>query len=68
MNLGYACINMSLSKQKVTTNRGMILRTFNERGMDHVSELALANASDIIKILRWNIESDIKYLKLNQAA
>ena len=35
MNLGYACINMTLSgkqKPKVTTNRSMIKRTFLEKG------------------------------------
>ena len=32
MNLGYACINMTLSasKPKITTNRSMIKKTFNE--------------------------------------
>jgi UV DNA damage endonuclease len=45
MNLGYACINMTLGKQKpkVTTNRSMIKRTFQERGIDYASELALEN-------------------------
>ena len=32
MNLGYACINMTLGKQKpkITTNRSMIKKTFLE--------------------------------------
>ena len=51
MNLGYACINMSMGK-KVTTNRAMVKRTFQSKGLDYVSELALLNAKDIIKILR----------------
>ena len=49
MNLGYACINMSMGK-KVTTNRSMVNRTFQAKGMDYVSELALLNSKDIIKI------------------
>ena len=37
MNLGYACINMTLGKQKpkVTTNRSMIKRTFLEKGVEY---------------------------------
>ena len=50
MNLGYACINMTMGK-KVTTNRAMVKRTFDANGLDYVSELALLNAKDIIKIL-----------------
>ena len=46
MNIGYACINMSMGKH-VTTNRAMIKKTFNTRGLDYVSELALKNASEI---------------------
>ena len=53
MNLGYACINMSMGK-KVSTNRSMVNRTFQAKGMDYVSELTLLNSKDIIKILEWN--------------
>jgi hypothetical protein len=38
-NLGYACINMSMGK-KVGTNRTMVKRTFEAKGLDYVSELA----------------------------
>ena len=49
MNLGYACINMTLSgqKPKVTTNRSMIKRTFLERGVEYATELGLQNARDL---------------------
>ena len=50
MNLGYACINMTLGK-KVTMSRTMVRRTFEAKGLDYVSDLALLNAKDIIKIL-----------------
>ena len=57
MNIGYACINMQLSypqkyggKEKgvkpITTGRSMIKRTFESKGLDYASELALANAMD----------------------
>jgi UV DNA damage endonuclease len=64
MNLGYACINMSMGK-KVTTNRAMVKRTFEAKGLDYVSELALANAKDIIKILEWNRMNSIKLFRLS---
>ncbi len=66
MNLGYACINMSMGK-KVTTNRAMVKRTFQTKGLDYVSELALANAKDIIKILEWNRMNGIKFFRLSSS-
>ena len=66
MNLGYACINMTMGK-KVTTNRNMVKRTFQAKGLDYVSELALLNARDIIKILEWNRMNGIKFFRLSSA-
>ena len=66
MNIGYACINMSLGK-KVTTNRAMIKKTFTTKGLDYVSELALANSKDIIKILEWNRMNGINFFRLSSA-
>lgn len=66
MKLGYACINMTLGK-KVTTNRAMIKKTFESKGLDYVSELALKNASDIIKILEWNVLHGIYFFRLSSA-
>jgi UV DNA damage endonuclease len=64
--LGYACINLTLGK-KITTNRSMIRRTFVQRGLDYVSELTLANAKDIIKILEWNVQNGIYLFRLSSA-
>jgi UV DNA damage endonuclease len=64
MNLGYACINMSMGK-KVSTNRAMVKRTFESKGLDYVSDLALANAKDIIKILEWNRLNGIYFFRLS---
>jgi len=65
-NLGYACINMTMGK-KVGTNRSMVKRTFQSKGLDYVSELALLNAKDIIKILEWNRMNGIKFFRLSSA-
>jgi len=66
MNIGYACINMTMGK-KVTTNRSMVKKTFNQKGLDYVSELALLNAKDIIKILEWNRLNGIHFFRLSSA-
>ena len=66
MNIGYACINMTMCK-KVTTNRSMVKKTFNAKGLDYVSELTLLNARDIIKILQWNKEHKINLFRLSSA-
>ena len=68
-NYGYACINMGFSNrpksQRITTNRTMIKRTFQERGIDYASELALQNLRDLRKILEWNLENDIYFYRLS---
>jgi len=66
MRLGYACINMTMGK-KVSTNRAMIKKTFEAKGLDYVSELALKNSADIIKILEWNRLNGIYFFRLSSA-
>ena len=63
-NVGYCCINMTLNKQKITTGRGMIQRTFKEKGLKYASELALANARDLVKILQWNANNHITIFRM----
>ena len=75
MNMGYACINMQLSypqkyggKEKgvepITTGRSMIKRTFETKGLDYASELTLANAMDLDKIIDWNILNGYKFFRI----
>ena len=65
-NLGYACINKGFSerpkKQRITTNRSMIKRTFKEKGLPYASELALLNSKDLLTIMKWNKENNIHFL------
>ena len=66
MKLGYACINMTLQKSGgITTNRGMRQKTFNERGLDYVSELSLQNVQDLFTIVRWNDEMGIELFRMS---
>lgn len=68
-NLGYACINMQLNSLKkanrVTTNRAMIKKTFQAKGLSYASELSLKNCQDLIKILRWNVENNISFFRIS---
>lgn len=64
MNLGYACINLALSDEGYTTNRGMIRKTFIEKGIAYASELALQNVQALLKILEWNVEHDVKVFRV----
>ena len=69
INLGYACINMSLSSlkksERITTNRSMIKRTFQQRGVAYASELALQNIKDLYIILQWNKKHNINFFRLS---
>ena len=66
MKLGYACINMTLQAAGgITTNRGMRQKTFNERGLPYVSELALQNVKDLEIIVKWNEEMGIKLFRMS---
>ena len=68
-NYGYACINKGFSdrpkKQRITTNRTMIKRTFLEKGIGYASELALQNVRDLNTILEWNLENNIYFYRLS---
>jgi UV DNA damage endonuclease len=64
MNLGYACINVSLSKQGITTNKGMVRRTFLEKGLQYASQLALQNVQGLLKIVEWNVQNGISVFRV----
>ena len=73
-NYGYACINMQLSNpqdfgghknDRITTNRTMIKRTFQEKGIEYASSLALSNILDLQKVLEWNVQHGINFFRLS---
>jgi len=63
--MGYCCICLSLDKEGVTTNRGMVKKTFLREGLKYVSELALKNTSDLIRIIKFNVENSIKMYRIS---
>ena len=50
--------------QKITTNRGMIKRTFKAKGISYASELAEHNTRNLLPILMWNHKNNIKVFRM----
>jgi UV DNA damage endonuclease len=65
MNLGYACINETLKKDGITTNRSLKKATLDKKGLEYVSELALENVRDLEKYLKWNLENNIMFFRMS---
>jgi len=65
MKLGYACINTILKSNGIFTNRTMRRKTFDEKGLDYVSELSLQNVKDLKTHVLWNNEHNIKLFRLS---
>lgn len=66
---GYACISSYLEekmgKSAPTTNRTMIRKTFDQKGVDYASELALQNCRDLLPILKSNVNNEIFFFRLS---
>jgi UV DNA damage endonuclease len=58
---------MTLGAQtpRITTNRSMVKKTFNERGINYASELALENVRDLFEIIKWNVKNNIKLFRIS---
>ena len=60
---------MGLSNQpkskRVTTNRSMIRKTFDQKGLPYASELTLQNCLDLEKIIQWNEDHNIKFYRMS---
>lgn len=64
IRFGYCCINMQLSAQGIRTGRTMIDRKFKQGGLQLASDIALANARDLLTILEWNEAHDIRLFRI----
>jgi UV DNA damage endonuclease len=65
INYGYACLNETLKKDGITTNRSLKKATLDKKGLEYVSELALENVKDLEKYLKWNLENDIIFFRMS---
>jgi UV DNA damage endonuclease len=66
--IGYPCINIELQEtERVSTNRGMIKRTFmaQKDTLELCSNLALQNVKDLVKIIQWNERKGIKFFRIS---
>lgn len=64
-NIGYACINMTLGKKGILTGRTLRKATLDLKGIEYASELALQNAIDLEKILKWNVDNGIFFFRIS---
>ncbi len=66
VNFGYCCINLTLQQEKgITIGRGMIKKTFEQKGIEYASELAVKNIRDLIEIIKWNNQKGIKLYRMS---
>ena len=56
---------MTLRKDKITTNRSMIKKTFLSEGVSRSSTLAVQNARDLIEIIKWNHANGFKLFRMS---
>lgn len=63
--LGYCCINLSLSDKRISVNNSCVKRTWLQKGLPHVSELALKNVRNLVEIIKWNEQNDIKVYRMS---
>jgi UV DNA damage endonuclease len=64
---GYACINVELSEKGISTNRGMIKRTFDKVGPSGAGELALLNIKNMHEIVKWNGHNNIFVYRMSSS-
>ena len=65
LQLGYACINTELRKSRIFTNRHMRKATYQSKGIAYASELNLQNVKDLVKIIQWNIDNNIRVYRMS---
>lgn len=64
-NLGYCCINLTLQGTGITCNRGMVKRTFLQKGLGYAGELAQKNIQDLIEIIKWNNQNEFNVYRMS---
>jgi len=52
-------------KEHITVNRGMVRKTFDDKGLPYVSELVIENLKDTLKVLDYNLSVGIYIYRLS---
>ena len=65
-HLGYACQNLSLQtgrklSERIQTSRTIRMSNFT---LERAGELAVRNSADLLPILKWNAENNIKFFRI----
>lgn len=62
LNLGLCCINTELRKKKIFCSRSCIRKNFT---VEKAKTLAIQNVKDIVKLIEWNRDNNIRCLRLS---
>jgi UV DNA damage endonuclease len=65
IRFGYACINTILRENGIFPSRSLILSTLHDKGIKEAKRLAMLNLEDVLIILRWNEEHNIRLYRLS---
>ncbi|GAB4823765.1 hypothetical protein N2152v2_010811 [Parachlorella kessleri] len=66
-NLGYACLNMVLRtlNPPIFTSRDCIKKSFDNKGLPFIGELAMSNSRDLARLIQWNHEKGIRLFRMS---
>jgi len=67
VRLGYACINETLKKNHILINKSCIAKTFKEKGIQYAIDIGRSNLKNVLVILRWNEEHNIKLYRMSSS-
>ena len=67
VQLGLCCLNLTMREEKpsVFSSRSIILKTYNEKGVDFLKEKIIQNLKDTLKLIEWNENNGIKVFRLS---
>ena len=67
VQLGLCCMNAMLRKQKppIYAARKMIIRSVVEKGIDVLKVKIIQNLKDVLTLMEWNEQNDIKVFRLS---
>ncbi|KZV67692.1 UV-endonuclease UvdE [Peniophora sp. CONT] len=66
--LGYACLNTILRNSKpdpTFCSRTCRLETIRKNGLDFAKDLGKQNARDLLKLVQWNEDNNIRFLRVS---
>jgi UV DNA damage endonuclease len=65
IRLGLCCLNTVLRDRNIFCSRTCRLDTFTTKGFSHIAGLVRENLSDLLYMLKWNEEHNIKLMRIS---